>query len=90
MDLSDYLTISVASATYLPISASSSLISTAAAIMSPTEPENPINGAIWVDTDSELLPYSSSAVDLSIYLTKESASALYLSATDAVIDCGGP
>ena len=89
VDLSAYLTSAVASATYLPISASSGLTLTAAAIMSPTEPENPINGAIWVDTDSEMLPYSSSAVDLSIYLTKASASATYI-AKDDIIDCGGP
>lgn len=90
VDLSDYLTIAVASATYLPISASSQFAGVALAVMSPTEPPDPLNGTIWVDTDSEMLPYSSSAVDLSIYLTKESASALYLSSTDAVIDCGGP
>lgn len=89
VDLSEYLTSAVASATYLPISASSGLITTAAAIMSPTEPENPVNGAIWVDTDSEMLPYSSSAVDLSIYLTIASASATYI-AKDDIIDCGGP
>lgn len=89
VDLSAYLTSAVASATYLPISASSGLTLTAAAIMSPTEPENPVNGAIWVDTDSEMLPYSSSAVDLSIYLTKASASAIYI-AKDDFIDCGGP
>jgi hypothetical protein len=100
VDLSDYLTLSVASATYLtitdaentylPISASSAFAGVALAVMSPTEPEDPLNGTIWVDTDSEVLPYSSSAVDLSEYLTKASASALYLSSTDAVIDCGGP
>jgi len=100
VDLSSYLTISSASATYLsiedaadtylPISASSAFAGVALAVMSPTEPEDPLNGTIWVDTDSEVLPYSSSAVDLSEYLTKASASALYLSSTDAVIDCGGP
>jgi len=100
VDLSAYLTNAVASATYLsqesasalylPISASSAFAGVALAVMSPTEPEDPLNGTIWVDTDSEVLPYSSSAVDLSEYLTKASASALYLSSTDAVIDCGGP